>query len=1127
MKPAVEEGGPAGFAGSTILARTLRSVGLAYVFGVAGIPITASAIAMQSEGLKYVGMRNEQAASYAAGAVGFLTRRPGVCLTVSGPGMLNAIPGVANASVNCWPVLLIAGASDSTTRAMGAFQDYEGTLDAVRPWVKFAARIEHVEQIAYMVEKAVRECMYGRAGASYLEIPSNVLKARTGIVVRMAEVPDPPQTCAANDDVERAVALLRGARSGLIVVGKGAAYDRAEHETRELMDLTQIPFLPTPMGKGVVPDDHWLCASAARSVALANADVILLLGARLNWMMHYGQPPRLRPDVKIIQVDIQPEELHNNVRAHVALCGSIRAIVGQINTSIRKTPFVSALRGETNWIKMLSEAKQPNVAAMERACLVDSTPLSYFRVMGEIKNAMPHDAIIVSEGANTMDISRAKIGHIYPRHRLDAGAGGTMGVGPGFAIAAAAIHPNKKVIAIEGDSAFGFSLAEVETAARYRLPITFVVVNNNGIYGGLDHLPEPPPPTSFIPNARYDLLADAFGGKGYYVETADELRTALREAINARVPTVVNVMIDPYAKNMKQSWHAAEQMASSVPATAYASDAEAAAPAAAPRTTFANLLLPAHFSRPALSVPSSPFPSLTYANLHLQVNRLSKLMTSSSSSSSTSPGMLTCARCGDVISMAMINSVELVVVFLATTLARATAAPLNPAYSSEEFKFYMSDAQSKALVVRRGEGEHARKAAMELGIELWEASVNKQGEVSLQCISASPRPANPTPTNAVQTQPVGSDVALFLHTSGTTSRPKGVPLTHANLMANLRNISSHYSLTPKDTTLVVMPLFHVHGLIGALLSTLYSGGHAVIPPRFSASSFWSEIDTFKATWYSAVPTIHQVLLARAASDMPQRWKGRLRFIRSCSSALAPSTLTQMESTFGSPVVQAYAMTEASHQMTSEALPPALHKKGSVGHGTGVKVAILDESGNEERRGTIAEVCIRGPNVMTGYRNNPDANKSNFTKNGWFRTGDQGYMDEDGDVFLTGRLKELINRGGEKISPLEVDSVLLEEPAVSEAVCFGVPDTKYGEEIHAAVVLKQPVEKKNHQATAQEIQKFCKERLTDFKIPKVIYITDALPRTATGKIQRRFVAAHFASKADSSQEGNNTTIRSRL
>jgi acyl-CoA synthetase (AMP-forming)/AMP-acid ligase II len=392
-------------------------------------------------------------------------------------------------------------------------------------------------------------------------------------------------------------------------------------------------------------------------------------------------------------------------------------------------------------------------------------------------------------------------------------------------------------------------------------------------------------------------------------------------------------------------------------------------------------------------------------------------------------------------------------------------------------------------------GDHsAREAALQLQIPIWECGLNGQGRVAVRIASGH----SPLTTHHSPLTPRPSDVALFLHTSGTTSRPKGVPLTHGNLMASITNIAATYQLTPHDRSLIVMPLFHVHGLIGATLSTLHTGGAVVIPPKFSAGTFWQTAAKHGVTWYSAVPTIHQILLSRADQDNAPR--GGLRFIRSCSSALAPAVFHQLQDRFGAPVLEAYGMTEAAHQMASNPLPPGPRKPGFVGIGTGVEIVILDDQGRILPAGRQGEVSIRGNNVMHGYLNNPEANAASFS-NGYFRTGDQGVLDEDGYLMLTGRLKELINRGGEKISPLEVDAALLEHPAVAEAVSFAAPDAKYGEEVHAAVVLKGP-------ATHAEIQEHCAKRLADFKVPKVIHVTDAVPRTATGKTQRRHVAAHF-------------------
>ena len=447
---------------------------------------------------------------------------------------------------------------------------------------------------------------------------------------------------------------------------------------------------------------------------------------------------------------------------------------------------------------------------------------------------------------------------------------------------------------------------------------------------------------------------------------------------------------------------------------------------------------------------------------------------------------------GSAVSIVLENSLDFMVDFLAVTRAGAIAAPLNPAYTVDEFKFFMEDADAKLVIVSAG-ATAAIEAANSLSIPFLISSVNSDGKVALSHednnLSKSINPENPSP----------DDIALFLHTSGTTSRPKGVPQTHSNLMTSLNNIVKTYALTENDTALVVMPLFHVHGLIGVALSSLNSAGTIVIPPRFSASNFWQNQALTNATWYSAVPTIHQILLMRSDDDnAPTK---SFRFIRSCSASLAPSVFTDLESRFGAPGLEAYGMTEASHQMASNLLPPGSRAPGTVGIGTGVEISIMNEQGTLLNVGEKGEVVIKGKNVTHGYHNNPEANAEAFT-NGWFRTGDQGVLSDESVLTLTGRLKELINRGGEKISPLEVDAALIKHPAIAEAVCFGVEDVKYGEIVQAAVVL-------SGESSESELRAFCSEQLADFKVPDRIYIVQELPRTATGKIQRRHVSAKFA------------------
>jgi acyl-CoA synthetase (AMP-forming)/AMP-acid ligase II len=496
--------------------------------------------------------------------------------------------------------------------------------------------------------------------------------------------------------------------------------------------------------------------------------------------------------------------------------------------------------------------------------------------------------------------------------------------------------------------------------------------------------------------------------------------------------------------------------------------------------TLADLFSQADVKQSAVVLPERGS-SITYQSLARQIDALAGRLRQ------------TGLEPGQVVAIVLANGPEFLVAFLGVTRARLVAAPLNPAYKAEEFRFYLEDSCARAVIAST-EAETVHGVAKSLELPVWNATCGAAGEVQIS------GPGLPASVHDTPEPPHALDTALFLHTSGTTSRPKGVPLTHGNLMTSIGNITAHYQLSPADTGLVVMPLFHVHGLIGATLSSLCAGAKIVLPTRFSAGSFWPAVKNHRVTWYSAVPTIHQVLLARADADNAPAKSG-LRFVRSCSAALAPATLAQLESRFQAPVLEAYAMTEAAHQMTSNPLPPGVHKPGSVGKGANVAVAIMDETGNLLPVGSQGEVVVRGANVTRGYHNNPEANKAAFT-NGWFRTGDRGVLDNEGYLTLIGRIKELINRGGEKISPLEIDAALLTHPAVAEAASFAVPDAKYGEEVNAAVVRRAEV-------TVAELQRYCGGRMADFKVPKIIHFVKELPKGPTGKVQRRFLKDFFS------------------
>jgi 2-hydroxyacyl-CoA lyase 1 len=544
--------------GATIIARCLKTHGVSHCFGIVGFPVQPIAAAMQREGIRYVGMRHEQSASYAAGAMGYLTARPGVALTVSGPGMTNAISGLGNAQNNCWPMILLSGANGSDQMGMGAFQEAP-QLEAARPFVKYAMRPETPARLPFYIEQAVRASLYGRPGATYLDLLDDVIAGRVDeeSVSYPPRVPEAPRPLADPSDIEAAMRSLRSAQQPLAIIGKGAAYARAEDEVRKFIETTQMPFLASPMGRGVLPDDHPLSAGAARSHVLQNADLIFLVGARLNWIMHFGLPPRFRPGVRVVQMDISAEEIGHNVPTEAALVGDARAVTGQLNAYLSEHPW--QYPEESTWRTSIQRKVEENVANTVPMLNDPSKPMGYYRALKEIRDVLPDDAMIVAEGASTMDISRQVINNSLPRHRLDAGTWGTMGVGLPQAIAAQLAHPEKRVVDIEGDSAFGFSGMEVEVACRLNLPITFVVINNNGIGGGptelldIDHIP----PGAYYPDARYEKVIEAFGGQGYYVDDPDALGPTIRKAMQSGRPSVINVPISNQSRRRAQefAWH--------------------------------------------------------------------------------------------------------------------------------------------------------------------------------------------------------------------------------------------------------------------------------------------------------------------------------------------------------------------------------------------------------------------------------------------------------------------------------------------------------------------------------------------------------------------------------------------
>jgi acyl-CoA synthetase (AMP-forming)/AMP-acid ligase II len=447
---------------------------------------------------------------------------------------------------------------------------------------------------------------------------------------------------------------------------------------------------------------------------------------------------------------------------------------------------------------------------------------------------------------------------------------------------------------------------------------------------------------------------------------------------------------------------------------------------------------------------------------------------------------------GDRVAIVLDNGPEMASAFLAIA-SGATAAPLNPAYRAEEFEFYLSDLRAKLLIVGDGKESPAIAIADRLGIPVVRLVPEPERGAGTFSLTFGGR----RPSSAVQTriQAKPDDTALVLHTSGTTSRPKIVPLSQRNVCTSAVNVRDSLQLTAQDRGMVIMPLFHIHGLIAALLAPLSAGGEVCCTTGFNALKFFSWLGETKPTWYSGVPTMHQAILTRVSNNQEIVKSHRLRFIRSSSSSLPVTVIAQLETTFGVPVIEAYGMTEAAHQMASNGLPPRRRKPGTVGPAAGPEIRVVDAKGDKVPAGVTGEIVIRGPNVMKAYENNPKANADGFFGE-WFRTGDQGVMDDDGYVSITGRLKEIINRGGEKISPREVDEILMEHPAVHQCVTFALPHEMLGEDVAAAVVLKQGAE-----ASDKELRQFAAKRLADFKVPRKILILAEIPVGATGKLQR--------------------------
>ena len=543
--------------GFQLVIDALKLNGIDTLFALPGIPITDLTRRAQAEGLRVLSFRHEQNAGYAASIAGFLTQKPGICLTVSAPGFLNGMNALAHATTNCFPMILISGSSEReiVDLQQGDYEELD-QLAIAKPLAKAAYRVLHAEDIGIGIARAIRAACSGRPGGVYLDLPAKLfaqaIDAEAGKRTLIKVVDPAPKQIPAPEAVKRALDLLRSAKKPLIILGKGAAYAQADAEIKNLIEKTGIPYLPMSMAKGLLPDTHEQCASAARSFVLPAADVVMLIGARLNWLLSHGKGKtwggKSAKDwggQRFIQIDISPQEADSNVRIDAPVVGDIGSCVSAMLASLggwQKPP--------ADWLNAISEKKKANVAKMAETLAKNPTPMNFHSALAVVRDLIKAnpDAILVNEGANALDFTRSIVDMYKPRKRIDVGTWGIMGIGMGYCVAAAVVT-KQPVIAVEGDSAFGFSGMEVETLCRYNLPVCIVVMNNNGVYKGTDQDPtgRDPAPTVFVKGARYDKIIEAFGGVGVNATTPAELRKAMEEALRSKKPTLINAVIDETA----------------------------------------------------------------------------------------------------------------------------------------------------------------------------------------------------------------------------------------------------------------------------------------------------------------------------------------------------------------------------------------------------------------------------------------------------------------------------------------------------------------------------------------------------------------------------------------------------
>jgi oxalyl-CoA decarboxylase len=538
--------------GFNLIIDALKLNGLTTIYGVPGIPVTDFGRMAQAAGIRVLSFRHEQNAGYAASIAGFLTKKPGVCLTVSAPGFLNGLTALAHATTNCFPMILISGSSEReiVDLQQGDYEEMD-QLAIAKPLCKAAFRVLHAADIGIGIARAIRAAVSGRPGGVYLDLPAKlfgqVMDAEAGAKSLVKVIDPAPAQIPSQESVKRALGVLKSAKRPLIILGKGAAYAQADDAIRQLVEKSGVPFLPMSMAKGLLPDTHPQCAGAARSTVLAQSDVVMLIGARLNWLLSHGKGKAWGTEPKkFIQIDIEPKEMDSNVEIVAPVVGDIGSCVSAL-LKAGEDPFPLKV---ADWVKTVTSKRDENVAKMAPRLMNNNVPMDYHGALGVLRTIVKErpDAILVNEGANTLDLARGIIDIYQPRKRIDVGTWGIMGIGMGYAIAAA-IETGKPVLCVEGDSAFGFSGMEVETICRYKLPVCIVIFNNDGIYRGTDvnTVSDDPAPTVFVKGARYDKMMEAFGGVGVNATSPDELRRAVNEAMDSGKPTLINAVLDPAA----------------------------------------------------------------------------------------------------------------------------------------------------------------------------------------------------------------------------------------------------------------------------------------------------------------------------------------------------------------------------------------------------------------------------------------------------------------------------------------------------------------------------------------------------------------------------------------------------